>query len=90
MGLELSLKELPALERRGLGNGFKFLKSSIKIPAPEIVAAAEEGSSRLLLDQKGMVRSEVDHIQARMFSKQGCFQSAFELLRRIRFPNKGR
>ena len=62
MGLELSLKELLALERRGLGNGLKFLKSSIKIPAPEIVAAAEEGSSRLLLDQKGMVRSEVDHI----------------------------
>ena len=43
--LELSLKELSALERRGLENGFKFVKTSIKIPAPEIVAAAEEGSS---------------------------------------------
>ena len=62
MGLELSVKELSALERRGLGNGFKFVQSSIKILAPEIIAAAEGGSSPLFLDQKGLVRAEVNHI----------------------------
>ena len=62
MGLELSLKELSALERRGLENGFKFVKTSIKIPVAEFIASAEEGSSRLFLDHKGLVTAEVNDI----------------------------
>ena len=62
MGLELSLKELSALERRGLENGFKFVKTSIKILAPEIVGSAEEGSSWFFPEQKGLVRAEVNNI----------------------------
>ena len=62
MGLEFCLKELSALERRGLENGLKFGKTSIIIPGPEIVAAAEEGSSWLFLDQKGLIRAEVNDI----------------------------
>ena len=58
--LNLSSKELSALECRGLEKGLKFaMITSIKIPAAEIVAAAEEGNSRLAVHQRRLIRAEV-------------------------------
>ena len=57
--LNLCLKELSALEWRGLEKGLKFTIAPSKIPTPEIVAAVEEGISRLNVDQKRLVRAEL-------------------------------
>ena len=60
--LNLSSKELSALERSGLEKGLKFAVAPSKIPTAEIVAAVEEGISRLNVDQKHLIRAEVSSI----------------------------
>ena len=64
--LNLSSKELSALERRGLEKGLKFAVAPSKIPTAEIVAAVEEGISRLNVDQKHLIRAEVSSILRRI------------------------
>ena len=63
--LNLSSKELSALERSGLEKGLKFAVAPSKIPNAEIVAAVEEGISRLNVDQKHLIRAEVSSILRR-------------------------
>ena len=45
--MNLSLKELPALERSGLEKSLKFAIAPRKMPTVEIVAAVEESISQL-------------------------------------------
>ena len=63
--LNLSSKELSALERSGLEKGLKFAVAPSKIPTAEIAAAVEEGISRLNVDEKHLIRAEVSSILRR-------------------------
>ena len=53
------------MERSGLEKGLKFAVAPSKIPTAEIVAAVEEGISRLNVDQKHLIRAEVTSILRR-------------------------
>ena len=57
--MNLSSKELSALERSGLEKGLKFAIAPRKIPTAEIVAAVEESISQLNDDRRHLVRAEV-------------------------------
>ena len=60
--MNLSSKELSALERSGLEKGLKFAIAPRKIPTTEIVAAVEESISQLNVDRRHLVRAEVTNI----------------------------
>ena len=62
--MNLSSKELSALERSGLEKGLKFAIAPRKIPTAEIVAAVEESISQLN-DRRHLVRAEVSSILRR-------------------------
>ena len=57
--MNLSSKELSALERSGLEKGLKFAIAPRKIPTAEIVAAVEESISQLNDERRNLVRAEV-------------------------------
>ena len=63
--MNLSSKELSALERSGLEKGLKFAIAPRKIPTAEIVAAVEESISQLNDDRRHLVRAEVSSILRR-------------------------
>ena len=63
--MNLSSKELSALERSGLEKGLKFAIAPRKIPTAEIVAAVEESISQLNDDRRHLVRAEVSYILRR-------------------------
>ena len=60
--MNLSSKELSALEWSGLEKGLKFAIAPRKIPTAEIVAAVEESISQLNDDRRHLVRAEVSSI----------------------------
>ena len=57
--MNLSSKELSALERSGSEKGLKFAIALRKIPTAEIVAAVEESISQLNDERRNLVRAEV-------------------------------
>ena len=63
--MNLSSKELSALERSGLEKGLKFAIAPRKIPTADIVAAVEESISQLNDDRRYLVRAEVIGILTR-------------------------
>ena len=63
--MNLSSKDLSALERSGLEKGLKFAIAPRKIPTAEIVAAVEESISQLNDDRRNSVRAEVSSILRR-------------------------
>ena len=63
--MNLSSKELSALERSSLEKGLKFAIAPRKIPTAEIVAAVEESISQLNDDRRHLVRAEVSSILRR-------------------------
>ena len=63
--MNLSSKELSALERSGLEKGLKFDIAPNKIPTAEIIAAVEESISQLNDDYEHLVRAEVNSILRR-------------------------
>ena len=63
--MNLSSKELSALERSGLEKGLKFAIAPRKIPTADIVAAVEESISQLNDDRRYLVRAEVISILTR-------------------------
>ena len=63
--MNLSSKELSALERSGLEKGLKFAIAPRKIPTADIVAAVEESISQLNDDRRYLVRAEVISILRR-------------------------
>ena len=64
--MDLSSKQLSALERSGLEKGLNFAISGSKIPTAEIFAAAfEESISQLSADNRHSVRAEVSSILRR-------------------------
>ena len=63
--MNLSSKELSALERSGLEKGLKFAIAPRKIPTAEIVAAVEESISQLDDDRRHLVRAEVSSRRAK-------------------------
>ena len=61
--MDLSSKQISALERSGLEKGLNFAISGSKIPTAEIFAAAfEESISQLSADNRHSVRAEVSSI----------------------------
>ena len=60
--MNLSFKELSALEWSGLEKGLKFVIAPRKIPTTEIVAVVEESISQLNDDRRYLVRAEVTNI----------------------------
>ena len=80
--MNLSSKELSALERSGLEKGLKFAIAPRKIPTAEIVAAVEESISQLNDDHRHLLRAEVSSILRRAKPPpkkhtKGCFQCAY-------------
>ena len=63
--MNLSSKELSALERSGLEKGPKFAIAPRKIPTAEIVATVEESISQLNDDRRHLVTAEVSSILRR-------------------------
>ena len=63
--MNLSSKELSALERSGLEKGLKFAIAPRKIPTADIVAAVEESISQLKDNRRYLVRAEVISILTR-------------------------
>ena len=63
--MNLSSKELSALEQSGLEKGLEFAIAPRKIPTAEIVAAVEESISQLNNDRRHLVRAEVSSILRR-------------------------
>ena len=63
--MNLSSKELSALERSGLEKGLKFDIAPSKMPTAEVIAAAEESISQLDDDCEHLVRAEVSSILRR-------------------------
>ena len=66
--MNLSLKELPALEGSGLEKSLKFAIAPRKMPTVEIVAAVEESISQLNDDRYSGVPNLLPKIFKRMFS----------------------
>ena len=65
--MNLSLKELPALERSGLEKSLKFAIAPRKMPTVEIVAAVEESISQLNDDRYSSVPNLLPKTFKRMF-----------------------
>ena len=63
--MNLSSKELSALERSGLEKGLKFAIAPRKIPTAEIVAVVEDSISQLDDDRRHLVGAEVSSILRR-------------------------
>ncbi|CAH3158681.1 unnamed protein product [Pocillopora meandrina] len=63
--MNLSSKELSALERSSLEKGLKFAIAPRKIPTAEIVAVVEDSISQLDDDRRHLVRAEVSSILRR-------------------------
>ena len=66
--MNLSPKELPALERSGLEKSLKFAIAPRKMPTVEIVAAVEESISQLNDDRYSGVPNLLPKTFKRMFS----------------------
>ena len=66
--MNLSSKELSALERSGLEKGLKFAIAPRKMPTAEIVAAVEESISQFNDDRYSGVLNLLPKTFKRMFS----------------------
>ena len=82
--MNLSSKELSALERSGLEKGLKFAIAPRKIPTADIVAAVEESISQLNDDRRHLVRAEVSSILRRAGNTDYTVKNSFEFADFIR------